>query len=96
MTVRYLRRNDLMPSERFSQVSSSEKISLSSQSENKKLDVSFVDTKKTIGVAPTLATTTRLLNRAKMRTDPSVIRRPPRKLIINAAQETIMPLTVYG
>ena len=96
MTVRYLRRNELLPSERIAQISSIEKISLSPRTENRKPVILYVDSYKTIGIAPTLATTDRLLNRAKMRADSSVIRRPPRRLIVNAAQETIMPLTVYG
>ncbi len=90
--IRYLRRDELMPSEQSASILNSEKDLLLFQSENKKSIVSFVDNSKTIDVA----TTNRLLNRAKMRTDPSVIRRPPRKLIMNATHETIMPLSVYG
>jgi hypothetical protein len=96
MTIRYLRRNELLPSERVAQVSNIENVSLSPRTENKKPVISYVDIYKTIGVGPTLVTTDRLLNRAKMRSDSSVIRRPPRRLIVSAAQETIMPLTVYG
>lgn len=94
--VRYLRRDELMPSERPVLPSSAAKFSLISQSQHKKTSISVTNVSKITGVASTLATTNRLLNRAKIQTNPPVIRRPPRKLILNASHETIMPLSVYG
>ena len=46
--------------------------------------------------APVLVTAARLLNRARVRDAPVVIRRPPRRLLINVVHETVMPLAVYG
>lgn len=51
---------------------------------------------KTYGTAPVLATEARLLNRAKMRDDVLVIRRPPRRLTIHITHETMLPLAVCG
>lgn len=94
--IRYLRRDELLPSERLVPPSAPVKIPLISQIEYKKPMISVANINKITGVAPTLATTNRLLNRAKLRTDPSVIRRPPRKLKLNTSHETTMPLSVYG
>ncbi len=92
--VRYLRRHELMPSERSVRPSAPVKVLLS-ESEFNKPTISTVNVNKITGVAPTLATTDRLLNRAKMRNDPSVIRRPPRKLTMDISHETIMPFSIY-
>jgi len=94
--VRYLRRNELMPSERPTPPPTPINVSLLSQSEYKKLTISVTNTSKITGVAPTLATTDRLLTRAKMRNDPPIIRRPPRRLVMNISRQTNMPLSVYG
>ena len=94
-TIRYLRRNELMPPERSTRPTSV-KFSLLPQTQYIKPTIPVTNTNKITAIAPTLATTDRLLNRAKIRNDPSDIRRPPRKLILNASQETILPLSVYG
>ncbi len=92
--VRYVRRHELMPSQR--PVTASIPMQISSVSENITSIIPVQSNSKITSVAPTLATTDRLLNRAKIRNDPSVIRRPPRRLIMNLTHETMMPLSVYG
>ena len=81
-----------MPSERPPSLSINEKISLLSQTKYTKPLISVMNTSKINATAPTLVTT----KRAKVRTDTSVIQRPPRKLVLNASHETIMPLSVFG
>jgi hypothetical protein len=72
------------------------KISSVSQSQTKTSNISVQSNSKITSIAPTLATADRLLNRDKIRNDPSVIRRPPRRLIMNPTHEIMMPLSVYG
>jgi hypothetical protein len=85
-----------MPSERPTPSSSPVKVTLLSERDYNKPMISVINISKITGIAPTLATTDRLLNRIKVRTDPPVIRRPPRKLLMNVSRETVMPLSVYG
>jgi hypothetical protein len=85
-----------MPSEQPAQPSTSRKFSLLSQSQYKKPTISVMDTSKLTRPAPALVITDRSLNRDKIRNDPSVIRRPPRKLVANVSHDTILPLSVYG
>jgi len=85
-----------MPSERPTPSSSPVKVTLLSETDYNKPMISVINISRITGIAPTLATTDRLLNRIKVRTDPAVIRRPPRKLLMNVSRETIMPLSVYG
>jgi hypothetical protein len=88
-TVRYLRVNELMPSERFVSENPIKNSSLSRYQTETKAAIPVI--------TPTFVTTNRLLNRAKVRNDaPVIIRRPPRRLIINTKYETIMPLATYG
>lgn len=95
-TTRYVRRDELMPSEQSVRTSTPVKIPVLSELENKKPIISMMNINNITAVAPTLVTTNRLLNRAKIRIDSSAIRRPPRKLRINVNYETIMPLSVCG
>ena len=94
--VRYLRRDELMPSERPIPTTKQTKISLLTQLQDKEPMISVANINKMTSIAPTLATTNRLLNRAKTQIDPPVIRRPPRKLRTNITHQTIMPVSVYG
>ncbi|CAF2520710.1 unnamed protein product [Rotaria sp. Silwood2] len=89
--VRYLRRTEPMPP-----APSFTPVKISSQSQHKKTIIPVMNTSKVAGTAPNLITTDRLLNRAKTHNDESVIRRPPRKLVLNVTHETIMPLSVFG
>jgi len=91
-----VRRNEPMPSERPIQQSKSARRSLPNEIQLNQPILPAPDPIKTTGVAPTLATSSRLLNRAKMQVYFLLIRRPPRKLRINMTHETIMPLSVYG
>jgi hypothetical protein len=84
--VRYLRGNELLPSQRSAKRTPRKKSAISQLQ---------VETKEPIPV-PALATNNQLLNRAKVRIDASVIRRPPRRLIRNITHETIVSLAVYG
>ena len=93
--VRYLRRNELLPSER-SALSNPMNKPLLTQLPYKKSTISVMNTSKLTDIPPTLPRANRLLNRAKMQNDALIIRRPPRKLHMNVVHETIMPLTVYG
>jgi hypothetical protein len=90
--IRYLRRNELLPSERLTL----ENKPLLTQLSYTKPSITVINTNQITSVAPTLATTNRLLNRAKTQNNGLVIQRPKRKLLINASHETIMPLSVYG
>jgi hypothetical protein len=47
-------------------------------------------------ITPNLITTNHSLNQARMRKDGTIIRRAPRKLMMDTIQETISPLSVYG
>lgn len=51
---------------------------------------------KNQSTTPVFATDARLLNRAKMQNQNLIIRRPPRKLMINITHETMLPLAVCG
>jgi hypothetical protein len=53
-----------------------------------------INKRKTI--TPNLITTNHSLNRARMRQDGTIIRRAPKKLMMDTIQETISPLSVYG
>ncbi len=94
--VRYLRGNELLPSQRFAQQTpiSNPPVSQLQMEINEPIPV--IVSNKTRDTAPSLAATDRLLKRDKMRIDASVIRRPPRRLLINTVRETIVPITVYG
>jgi hypothetical protein len=81
--VRYLRNNELLPPGR--PVPRTPVINPGLQFE----------TKSPIPVIG-IATTDRLLNRATIRNDPSVIRRPPRRLIMNTSHYSIFALKAYG
>jgi hypothetical protein len=93
--VHYLRRNELMPSERLGPRTSM-KNPLLSQLQYRKPSISVINISTMTDITPHLTIADRLLNRDKIRTDPSAIRRPPRRLLINSSHDTIMPLTVYG
>ncbi|CAF2403373.1 unnamed protein product [Rotaria sp. Silwood2] len=94
--IRYLRSSELLPSEKFVSQTPMKKSSESQLKFETKTTLPTIRTNTTTGTAPTLVTTDRLLNRAKMRIDASVIRRPPRRLIINVTRETLVPLSIYG
>ncbi len=85
--VRYLRNNELLPPGRS--VPRTPVTNPGLQFETKAPIPVF-------NIAPTLATTDRLLNRPTIRNDPSVIRRPPRRLIMNTSHYSIFALKVYG
>ncbi|CAF1062858.1 unnamed protein product [Didymodactylos carnosus] len=91
-SVRYIRAHELMPSER-STVTKSSKASTPSSTKALRPMTNASQAKST---APVWSTAPRLLNRARVLDAPVVIRRPPRRLIINVVRETVMPLTVYG
>ena len=94
--VRYLKRSELMPSEQSISMSKSEKTLLLSQSPSKQTIISVANTNKIAGTAPHLVTNNRLLNRAKIRNDGFLLRKPSNKLAFNISHETIVPLAVYG
>ncbi len=56
----------------------------------------MIGTNKSNGVATNLVTTDRLLNRAKMRNDSSVLQRSARISVMDTIHETISHLSVYG
>jgi hypothetical protein len=85
-----------MPSERPVPPSSPEKVTLLSQSDYNKPIISVMNISKITGIAPTLVTNDLLLTRAKVRTDPPVVRKPPRKLLMNVSRQNAMPLSVFG
>jgi len=85
-----------MPSERPAPPSSPVKVTLLSQTDYNKPIISVMNISKIAGIAPTLVTTDRLLTRTKIRTDPPVIRKPPRKLLMNVSRPNVMPLSVFG
>ena len=84
--------NDLLPS----QQSTIKNSPIPQLQIERKESVPVINTNKLRTNAPTLATTERLLNRSTIRNDVSVIRRPPRRLLINITRETIAPLSVYS
>ncbi|CAF4739727.1 unnamed protein product [Rotaria sp. Silwood1] len=94
--IRYLRSSELLPSEQLVLQTSMEKSSEFQIPFETKTTLPAIRTNRTNGNAPTLATADRLLNRAKMRIDASVIRRPPRRLMINVTRETLVPLSIYS
>lgn len=94
--IRYVRRGDLMPSEQRLRKLDTVKVTFSSELVNNEPITPIKPINTITGVTPTLTIKDRLLNRAKLRTDSSVIRRPPRKLKFNPSRETIVPLSVYG
>ena len=83
-SVRYLRAHELMPSQRSRMTHSSKASTPSLFPPATKVNASQTP-------APV-----RLLNRAKVRDNPVVLRRPPRRLMINVVRETILPVAVYG
>ena len=85
-----------MPSEQFLRKSDTVKSSFSSELDTNKPIIPMKTIDNSTGVRPSLATKDRLLNRAKLQTDSSVNRRPPRKLKINLSHEIIVPLSIYG
>ncbi|CAF0854966.1 unnamed protein product [Rotaria sordida] len=94
--IRYLRSNELLPSEQFISQSTTEKFVESQLEFETPTTLSTIHINTTTGNASNLVTNDRLLNRAKMRIDASVIRRPPRRLLINVTHETLVPLSIYG
>jgi len=86
IVVRYLRNNELLPPRRPVPRTPC----ISGLQFETKAPIPVID------IAPTSATTDRLLNRAKIQNYPSVIRRPPRRLIINTAYHGIYVSKVYG
>ncbi|CAF3411854.1 unnamed protein product [Rotaria sp. Silwood1] len=94
--IHYLRSSELLPSEQLVLQNSMEKSSEFQIPFETKTTLPAIRTNRTNGDAPTLATADRLLNRAKMRIDASVIRRPPRRLMINVTHETLVPLSIYS
>ncbi|CAF4544869.1 unnamed protein product [Rotaria sp. Silwood1] len=94
--IHYLRSSELLPSEQLVLQNSMEKSSEFQIPFETKTTLPAIRTNRTNGNAPTLATADRLLNRAKMRIDASVIRRPPRRLMINVTHETLVPLSIYS
>lgn len=92
-----MKRTEPMPSEQFLLPPvNMAKVSAVPKSQKEKSINSVKDTNKLTGITPNLATPNRLLNRAKIQSDASIIRKPPRKLIVNVTHETVMPLSVYG
>ena len=94
--VRYLRGNELLPSQRFAQQTAIKNPPVSQLQVETNEPIPVIGSNKTRGTAPILTTMDRLLKRDKIRNDASVIRRPPRRLLINTMRETIVPITVYG
>lgn len=94
--VRYLRRGDLLPSERLSGQSNVMKMPFISQLDSKPPLIPMKTPKDMTSITPTLETKTRLINRAKTRTSSPVIRRAPRRLKMNFSHETIVTLPIYG
>jgi hypothetical protein len=56
----------------------------------------MIGTNKSNGIASNLITTDRLLNRAKMRNDASVLQRSPRISVMDTIHENISQLSAYG
>lgn len=82
-TIRYVRTQDIT-SERFLPPIFTRKQSFSTEL--------TVESKLSLPLIPNLATADRLLNRAKVHVDASIIRRPPRLLKLSPIKETIAPL----
>ncbi|CAF1335372.1 unnamed protein product [Rotaria magnacalcarata] len=96
--VRYLRRTDLMPSERLvlPPINIPAKATLLCKPKYQKSTVSVMDTSQLTNTVANAVTTNRLSNRPKIKNDAPIIRKPSRKLVLNVSHETMMPLSVYG
>ncbi|CAF3526830.1 unnamed protein product [Rotaria socialis] len=96
--VRYLRRTDLMPSERLvlPPINIPVKATLLCESRHQKSTVPVMDTSQLTSTVANVVTTNRLSNRPKIKNDVPMIRKPSRKLVLNVSHETMMPLSVYG
>lgn len=92
--VRYVRRRDLLPSERLISRSMVEEFSESQSKLETIEEIPVIQNNLTIVNGRSLTMAERLLNRATLRIDASVIRRPPRRLVINATRETIVPFPI--
>lgn len=92
--VRYVRRRDLLPSERLISRSMVEEFSESQSKLETIEEIPVIQNNLTIVNGRSLTMAERLLNRPTLRIDASVIRRPPRRLVINATRETIVPFPI--
>ncbi|CAF3007098.1 unnamed protein product [Rotaria socialis] len=93
--VRYLRSRELLPSEQVRSRTMMKQPTTSLSQYGTKQSMSTIPTSKRNSHVPILSRHERLLNRSKMLTDASVIRRPPRRLVININREAIVPLSIY-
>lgn len=91
--VRYVRNKEVKSLEQQMSMKQSSISQLQVETEER---LPMIGTNQNNGITLSLATTDRLLNRAKIRNDISVIRQPPRKLFMDTIQETIGPLAVYA
>lgn len=94
--IRYLRSKELLPSQQKLAETSMRKLPESKLKYEKKNKIPIIENNRNNANRATSTTTERLLNRPIMRHDPSLIRRPPRRLILNVTHETIVPVTIYG
>ncbi|CAF5187807.1 unnamed protein product, partial [Rotaria magnacalcarata] len=93
--VRYLRSRELLPSEQVISRTMMKQPTTSLLQYGTTQSMSTIPINKTNSHVPILSRHERLLNRSKMQTDASVIRRPPRRLIISINRETVVPLSIY-
>ena len=91
--VRYLRRNELLPSEKSSDFLSSDPL-MTDPLQYKKPRIVIINASPQPDPPPRLTPTDRLLYRDKLRNDPTLLRRPARKLLFSTTHEAIIPLSV--
>ncbi len=87
-----------MPSERLvlPPINTATKATLLCESQYKKSTVSVTDTSQFTGTIANVVKMNRLSNRSKIQNDAPIIRRSPRRLVLNVSHETMMPISVYG